>query len=244
MSAEDRVDTAYYDHFSAGGWDLSLMAESLKGLDAPAQATDTLRRTSDATLLVLGSATVRNIHNVANLDNILRPGQGHHDHAMIVDYSHHPMKQHRQEWDWLEPSTRTKEQQRYLPYPAFSFIQADIRDLPLPNESCDVVISDYTLNFLANTPDVVQTLGEAARVLKTKGLLLLAVAGHEAVDKSIALEDVVDTPPQLKQRSGHLVTSQLPLQIYEHAATSQGFALKAASHAGSSFLCAVLQKQL
>jgi SAM-dependent methyltransferase len=242
MSAESAADTTYYDYFTRGGWDLSLMAGALKTLDMPGHILDSLRHVPTATFLVLGSAAVRNIDNVAILDNHLRPGQGDKDHTMMIDYNHYPLTQHRKKWGWMEPLTRTEEQKRHLPYPTFNFVQADMRQLPFPDKSYDAVISDYTLNFLSTEQDVAQTFRETARVLKPDGLMLLAVAGHEDVDPTIPPQDLPNTEPQLKARFGNLVTVQFPLQVYEQSAAAHGLTLQAANTSGNDYLCAVLQK--
>lgn len=243
MSSERAASAAYYDYFSSGGWDLSLMADTLKQLHVPDSALDTLRHIPAAQFLVLGSATARNIDNVAILDKHLRPGQGHEDTVTIIDYNPYPMQQHLEKWHWLKPIARDDpEQRQYLPYPNFNFVQADMRRLPLPDTSCDVVVSDYTLNFLGTEQDIGQTFRETTRVLKPGGLMLLAVAGHEEVDPTVPLQDLPNTEPQLKARFGDLVTVQFPLQVYEQSAALHGLVMQAADHTGNTYTCAVLQK--
>jgi ubiquinone/menaquinone biosynthesis C-methylase UbiE len=118
-----------------------------------------------------------------------------------------------------------------------------MRQLPFPDKSYDVVVSDYTLNFLGTEQDIAQTFCETARELKPDGLMLLAVAGHEDVDPTIPPQDLPNTEPQLKARFGNLVTVQFPLQVYEQSAAVHDLTLQAANASGNDYLCAVLQKQ-
>lgn len=245
MSPTSPSPAKYYEGFEyGGGWDLSLMISALENLELPAHVKESVARPSEATFLVMGSATTRNIGNIAVLDSKLRPGKSHNDCVLMIDRNLYPMSQHQREWNWLRPIVHGEgDQQDHLPYPNFIFAQADMRNLPLPDESCDVVISDYTLNFLDTREDVARTFGQTQRVLKPGGVMLLAVAGHEDVDPAIPLHDLQDTAAQQKGRTGDLVTTQFPLQVYEQSAALNGLILQTAKVSSSTYLCAILQKQ-
>lgn len=242
MKAESLTSTEYYECFERGGWDLSLMYSAMTHLNIPQEVRDSVESVTSATLLVLGSATPRNIHNVAKIDNLLRPGQSQNDGVLMVDYNNYPMKKHLQEWQWLERVVHTEQQEALLPYPDYAFIQANMMQLPIGNATMDTVLSDYTVNFLDDYGDVQKTFAEIARVLKPGGILLLSVAGHENVDPTIPLDVLADTSAQKKSRYGGSYTSQFPQQMYTHAAASSGLALCASRSAGKDLTCAILQK--
>jgi SAM-dependent methyltransferase len=236
--------TSYYKEFETSLYNLRLMHESLsQRLEVPDDIKESLASLPTVTFLVFGSATPRNIDNVALLDSTLRPSRVHQDSVLMIDYNDSPMKDHRNHWIDIEPTARGEEQQKYLPYPDFAFARADMRRLPIEDEMIDVVISDYTLNFLDDYDDVRRTFGEAARVLKTRGIMLLAVAGHVQVAPDADTENLAVRNAQRRERRGGFRTFQFPLQMYEQAASENGLHLRAQEIIGSDIVCAVLQKQ-
>lgn len=236
--------TSYYREFEGSLYDIKMMYEAVSNrLEIPADVKESLVSIDAANILVLGSATPRNIDNVALLDSTLRPGRSHQDSVLMIDYNDSPMKDHRDHWIDIEPTARSDEQQKYLPYPDFAFARADMRRLPIGDEMLDIVISDYTLNFLDDYDDVRTTFGEAARVLKTHGIILLAVAGHVQVAPDADIENLAVRNAQRRERRGGFRTFQFPLQMYEQAASENGLQLRAQEIAGSNIVCAVLQKQ-
>lgn len=242
MNAESLTSSDYYRRFESGGWDLDLMYSVMGHMDIPRDVRDHLESIPAATLLVLGSATPRNIHNVAKIDRLMRPGQSGNDGVLMVDFNNYPMTKHAQEWEWLHGVVHTDEQETYLPYPDYAFAQADMRQLPIGDAVIDIVISDYTLNFLDDYEDVQKTFGEVSRVLKPGGVLLLSVAGHENVSPTIPIDALADLSPQKRSRVGGSYTSQFPQQMYTQAAANSGLTMQVSSDVGRDLTCAVLQK--
>lgn len=243
MAAETFPHDNYYDAYDAAGWDIGLMRSALADVALPDDVRDSLTNTPAATFLVLGSATSRNITHLAAIDRELRPGQGSNDTIVMIDYNSRPLEGHQREWRWLQPMVRGadntyKDQQ----YPHFVFGQADMRQLPVRDGALDVVVSDYTFNFLGAYGDIHKTFGEVERVLRPLGVMLMSVAGREGVDPTIPVSDLPDLSAQQKERWGGLVTTQFPLQLYTGAAAEHGLALRASAVVGSDFLCAVLHK--
>ncbi|TAH32884.1 class I SAM-dependent methyltransferase [Candidatus Saccharibacteria bacterium] len=236
----------YYDAFEYSGRTMQTMHGALAKLTLPCDIRESLQAIPEANLLVLGSATARNISNVALIDKDIRPGQGHKDTVVIVDRNHYPMRKHREEWEWMRDVVRNEEQNRILPYPSFRFGQADMRQLPMRDGTFDIVASDYTLNFLDTYEDVQQTFSEVQRVLKPGGILLAAVLGHSEVDPGIPVESLANTTAEHSERGTGPVTTlvhRFPLQFYTAAASEAGLAMRAADQNGNSYLCAVLQNE-
>ncbi|HSX32460.1 MAG TPA: methyltransferase domain-containing protein [Candidatus Saccharimonadales bacterium] len=174
-------DQAYYDHFEHDGWHLGLMNEILRGqISTERGLVADLRRKEEARFLLLGSATVRNLDNMAIMDRILRPGKGKQDDVYIIDRVRYPLTKHVAHAEWLDEwhKNQTKPLGNGLLYPHFMFAQADMRQLPLPADTIDCVISDYTLNFLQDPADVCTTLGEVRRVLKDDGTFIASIGGN------------------------------------------------------------------
>jgi SAM-dependent methyltransferase len=60
-------------------------------------------------------------------------------------------------------------------YPAVETLVADVRRLPFPDRSFDVVVSNSTLDHLVDRFEAAEALGELARVLTPGGRLLLTL---------------------------------------------------------------------
>lgn len=242
MNAESLNPENYYSQFERSGTDLDKMHDILSRMDIPVDIKHSLESVHSAAILVLGSATERNIDSIAWIDQVLRPGRGNNDGVLMIDYNNYPMQKHSKHWDWLEKLARTNEQQEYLPYPDFVFAQANMMQLPLADETIDIVVSDYTVNFLDDLNDVRRTFDEAARVLKPGGVLLLSAAGNEYVDPSIPLADITIRNPQTRYRIGGSNTSQFPMQAYRKALEDSGLVMRVASVYGTDISCAIVQK--
>lgn len=55
------------------------------------------------------------------------------------------------------------------------FVAADVRSLPLADESCDYIVSNSTLDHFADRNDIAASIAELARVLRPGGELLLTL---------------------------------------------------------------------
>jgi SAM-dependent methyltransferase len=60
-------------------------------------------------------------------------------------------------------------------YPAIETLVADVRRLPFADRSFDVVVSNSTLDHLADRSEVARSLAELARVLRPSGRLLVTL---------------------------------------------------------------------
>jgi SAM-dependent methyltransferase len=60
-------------------------------------------------------------------------------------------------------------------YPAVETLVADVRELPFPDGSFDVVVSNSTVDHLTQEHQVARALGELARVLRPRGRLLITL---------------------------------------------------------------------
>ena len=73
--------------------------------------------------------------------------------------------------------------------PTMRFVVADYRSLPLPEASVDAVVGFYCYIY-GTDEDIVQALGEARRVLRPGGQLLVAI--HGALDDRPRIESFSD----------------------------------------------------
>lgn len=250
MSAELLGARNYYDDFEHGGWDMEAMCNIIEGAQLPAGLLDPLRTQDNAELLVLGSATARNIDKVAKIDRVLRPGQGHKDHVLIIDYNSDPLDRHAQKLQEYQHILGVRDEYVSdssippLPYPRFSLKQANMLGLPLEDGTVDVAMSDYTFNFLPDTASIQAAFDETARILRPGGLMLLAVEGNSACRNGITpAEDVPFDATDLREMHGGINLVRFPLSSYLSMAEASGLELRYAPIATLSLLQGgVLQK--
>jgi SAM-dependent methyltransferase len=233
MSAELLDAGNYYKNFEHGGWDMEAMCNIIEGAQLPAGLLDPLRAQDSTELLVLGSATARNIDKVAKIDRALRPGQGHKDHALIIDYNSDPLDRHARKLEEYQHILGVRDEYVSesgippLSYPRFSLKQADMRDLPLEDGTVDVAMSDYTFNFLPDTASVQAAFDETARVLRPGGLILLAVDGNSTYRNGVApTEDVPFEATDLREMHGGINLVRFPLSSYLSMAEASGLELR------------------
>lgn len=178
----------YYDRYD--GIDLNEMNRCVREMTLPLELIEKIRQKPSANLLVLGSATSSNLFWVSRIDQYLRPSKVEQDVATIVDINKHPLTEHQPHIliiegkdGWLNEPQSTPE----YPYPRFRLAQADMRELPLVSDSVDVVVSDFTLNFLPDLSDIAQTFQEVSRVMSQDSLALISVrVDDEEIDQELA----------------------------------------------------------
>ena len=254
MPANNFDPTNYYQSYEQGlglNWDLQLMLSALKEMPVMHDGTfDRLRELPSANLLLLGSATSRNLDNMALLDDRLRPGHGARDTAYVIDYHQQPLLKHQERIDFIDEWKQSLQntapgEDTGLQYPSFKLARADMMHLPFAGGSMHVAVSDYTLNFVEDAGQVGQTCSEIARVLTDGGFLLLSVSGNP--DFPYNAEDTSgpgNGEASQKELSGGLVINQLPLATYRGIAKSCGlqFVAQDASHSQTELMCGVFQK--
>jgi SAM-dependent methyltransferase len=243
-------DQQYYDAFEYDGWNLSLMNELLQGqIDLKPELAADVRTLDRARFLMLGSATVRNIDNLAVMDRILRPGQGAQDAAVIIDRANYPLEKHKKQLEWYETAFFGKDtvedmaQANYLPYPQFSVAKADMRQLPFPDGSMDVVVSDYTLNFLQKPSDIRATLQQVSRVLGHNGMFLASVAGHPDWSHSDPVPDEHAYDGRIKLLQGGYAVTTFPAATYTAIAAEAGLHLADGVYIQTDLVSGVFRKQ-
>lgn len=58
---------------------------------------------------------------------------------------------------------------------SFYFVNSDAQHLPMPNQSCDIVVANH---MLYHVPDIDTALGEIKRILRNNGVLCAATNGN------------------------------------------------------------------
>lgn len=231
----------YYDNYS--GWDLGLMYERLKSMELPEQVRESVRAKEKATLLVLGSATSDNLSRISQIDSYLRPGKVEQDTAVIIDQNNYPLARHAKDILSIEGKdgwSNTPKSTPEFPFPKFQLTQADIRRLPFAENKVDLIISDYTLNYLDNLEDINSTFKEISRTLSADGIALISFRGNH---KYPYIEKFPAAPDNDHQQTiqGGVSVHYFPLHTYLNVAKQHGLKLVASDIIGTD-LCAVLLK--
>jgi SAM-dependent methyltransferase len=246
---EDNLDAQrYYEGFEYSGWDLNLMREVLEKMDVPPDVLESIQNKEKIKFLVLGSATAHNLDNMAKIDKVLRPGKGAEDTVTIIDYNMYPLERHKERTEFLERweashKRNNPNEKDPLPYPKFNLAQADMKQLPFEEGSADIVVSDYTFNFLSTQEDIDKAFAEVARVLPQDGTMLIAVNGNDKYKPDKQLTDQQMEDLQEREVLGGTVVKQFPIQTYLAAAERHGLELTASDFSGSDLLCGVLRKR-
>ncbi len=252
MSENNLSIEGYYKDFEHKGWHLGLMREALEKTEIPGDILKSIQGKGGIKFLVVGSATERNLDEIALLDKLIRPGKGRQDDVIILDYNNYPLQrgQDRAEFieKWEENHKRNfpEDKSDSLLYPNFEFTQGDIRQLPLKQESTDIVITDYTLNFLADVEDIEKSFEEIGRILIPGGVVFISVKGNDKYqfsDDFISEKEAQDV--QSRELSGGVLINQFPLHTYVAIAKKHGLKLVNYSLAdnGTTLLCGILQKR-
>jgi hypothetical protein len=175
----------YYDGYEQRGFSLTLddMWMAMVWLmNIPEKALRHTREKEKARFLVLGSATPSNLTYISKIDGYVRPGKISNDTITIIDQNFYPLTKHAQLVRVIEGNDGWSNTPVLLDgqsYPRFELIQGDIKKLPFNSNTFDVVVSDFTLNYLTSISDLEKTFEDVTRVLCQKGLCILAVRGNQ-----------------------------------------------------------------
>lgn len=223
--ASQLTGLGYYDDYHSI-FDLRLMQEKIDHLVAGSnqEIREILRGVDRAKFLVLGSATAKNIHNVTKIAHYLR-GKAHvsSDTIYIIDANDRSVELYTsavedldRHSDWSGQSLREASKDSF-PYPQFKVEKADMRDLPHESDSQDVVISDYTLNYVDSLEDIRSTFSEVRRVLKSGGLFFMTIIHNLALDSTGIAHD-----PGIKELKGGVQINKFRLASYLKLAEESG----------------------
>lgn len=236
--SEKLTQENYYESYH--GWDLSLLYERMRGMQLPEDSLRSIQEKEKIRLLVLGSATRENIHQIAKIDQYIHPGKVENDNAVIVDINKYPLDEHKKYVDWIEGKdswTHTPKSTPEFPYPQFDLVQTDMRQLPFAEGSFDMLISDYTLNYIDNPTDLGKVFGQIAQALSQDGFAIVVVRGTEQRDQKPAGGE------ELHTTQGGVEVHYFPFQTYLRIAGEQGLTVVTQSLLGND-LCVVLKKMV
>ncbi|MBB3123282.1 SAM-dependent methyltransferase [Mesoflavibacter sabulilitoris] len=169
----------YYDNYGSF-YDLNLTRGRMKKLSFPDNLLDFLRKPKSINFLVLGSATTKNINAVTQIGFDLRTKANiQNDIVNIIDINDISVALHEEyvnyldkESSWGDCKTPREASLPTFPYPQFNVEKMDMCRLKYENNSIEVVISDYTLNFLSSFDDLRKVFQETSRVLTPKGIFI------------------------------------------------------------------------
>src|SRR5260221_12197174 len=219
MNSHELNAKNYYDNYESQGFSLTLydMWTCLVWMmTIPEEPLNHLRQKAHARLLVLGSATPSNATYVSNINGFLRPEKEQDDTVTIIDQNLYPLTKHAEYINTIDDQTHALVSHESA-YPRFELIQGDMRQLPFTRSSFDVVISDYTFNFLSTREEVEQTFQSISHVLNEGGLCILAVRGKGHSDMSLSDAVVLDF--------GRFKISAFPLETYTKIARENNLQL-------------------
>lgn len=231
----------YYDDYR--GWDLGLMLERLKSMRMPRGEFSEIGWKEKINMLVLGSATPDNLFRVAQIDHLVRPGKAEQDRAVIIDLNRYPLEKHKREIDWIEDKIGWGDKPMStpeFPLPKFELAQADMRALPFKEGEFDLVISDYTLNYLDKFEEVDKVFEEMARTLCSRGIALLSVRGNEKYPPGKNIPKGAEHELQTTKVGG-IEVKYFPLKAYLESAERHGFDMDASETIGTD-ICVILRK--
>lgn len=244
MSENKLSPENYYKNY--GGWDLSLLYERMKGMGIPENLLKYIREKESVRFLILGSATTNNLNQAAKIDQYLRPGKVEQDEVVIIDRNKYPLDEHKKEADWIEGKAKdawsnTPKSTPEFPYPKFEIVQADIRQLPFADKSFDLVISDYTLNYLDSLKDVDGTFHQISEVLSPDGLAVVSIRGNDKYPYSGESNPEIPNDEVQNKNQGGVDVHYLPIQAYIDLASKNGLIPINQNLMGSD-LCIIFKK--
>ncbi|OGF27445.1 hypothetical protein A2331_00585 [Candidatus Falkowbacteria bacterium RIFOXYB2_FULL_34_18] len=172
----------YYENYGFLDSDLNAMHDHLKSMGLPDDILEMVNEKESANILILGSATTQNLNGVSKIDKYFRPDKVEQDKVIIIDKNFYPLSKHKKDIDWIEGKdgwTNQPKSTPQFPYPKFELAQADMSQLPFADHKIDIVISDYTLNFLDDLNQVDKTFQEISSSLSENGIALISFRGNE-----------------------------------------------------------------
>lgn len=176
----EHLDRDYYERYDSF-FDLEMMGERIKSLALPETFFGGLKN-KNAEFLVLGSATTKNINGITKIVHHVHGKENvGEDTVSIVDINEESVAIHQKAIDDLDVRSEWSGQiirevsAEKFPYPQFKVKKGDIRDLPQEDKSIDIVISDYTINYLDSLEGIERCFTEVSRVLQDDGTLFITV---------------------------------------------------------------------
>ncbi len=176
-----------------------------KNMITPAMVRAFSNRES-VSMLALGSATGKNLNAFKGLYSHLRQrGKKASDKILLLDINQQPLEAAKAE-NQGEDSEKV------------GFARGDIRDMGkagVQSESQDLIVSDYTLNFMPDQAGVEQAISEISRVSKVKGAVLLRF-GNELAPSPQSPKSSFESPTKKGTQAGFgvlLIESRLILAL-------------------------------
>lgn len=215
----------YYDGYD-GIFDLQLMQGRIESLVAGSKGRlmEALRQVEKASILILGSATTKNINNATRLAHYLRgKAKVSGDTINVIDANDYSVQIHDAavkaldaHGNWSGRSIRETSQDAF-PYPQFKVEKADMRALPHESNSQDVVVSDYTVNYVDSLEDIKNTFKEVRRVLKNEGLYFMTIRYNPEQESTESTDD-----QGIKKLQGGVQINKFRLDSYLRLAEEAG----------------------
>ncbi len=177
----EHLENEYYERYNSM-FDLEMMASRIQSIELPEDVASHIKEQEKNTFLVLGSATTKNINGVTKIAHHLHGKESTpSDSVVIVDINDTSIALHEKairELDEIDSWSKTSIRESsgdMFPYPQFKIEKGDIRSLSQEENSIDVAISDYTINYLDSEKDVLKFFSEVHRVLREKGIMYIAL---------------------------------------------------------------------
>jgi len=153
----------YYKYFSNQDKQKFEVAKSLSVyLESEPGLKDELAQKDSITLLLLGSATPRNPQNLVRFLEDLRPRRYTADKIIIEEISDTAIDFHRND-------------QKESDIPVY-LTKMDMREMAIQPKAVDLLIADFTLNFVSSLEDVNNFFREIRESLKEDGIALVSVS--------------------------------------------------------------------
>ncbi len=231
-------EEVYYQDYKTTGLHLGSMVNAIKKIGIPINDLGDFQNKQKIKFLLMGSSTEHNLEQMAILEKEIRPKQAKNDTVLIMDLNQYPLLRHQ---DWLQnfQQNHNGSNADVLEYPKFHLLRGDMIQSPIPNNTIDVVISHYTLNFIEDIKLVSKAISEFARVLKKDGLLLLALQSWTPWTKPYLVKDT----PNRDYVTGSYIYQFTPM-TYLKLLTEHGFNLVAENNTGMlDMSCGIFSKE-
>ncbi len=176
-------ETDYYEKYNSF-YDLNCLYETINSMDISHEIVDTIKNKQDPiTLLTLGSATPENINWLAKIDTYFRGKEKvENDRVIIIDVNQKSVDIHQKRIDqldalsdWSKTIEREESKKHWFHYPQYTVALWDMRNLHYTDRSINIIVSDYTLNYLYSIEDIKKTFSEVNRLLTADGIFIVSL---------------------------------------------------------------------
>lgn len=217
----------YRDLFKSYGEHVITLADLFKAVNETpninAVVTNFLAKTTPISVLIEGSVYVPNLDVI---DGILSPRENSEDRILLIDVSPTAV---------IEHANYIKQK---FPYKAYEAKEGTMNDLPLKDQTIDLVINDCAVNFNNSVKENEKTVNEIKRVLKPDGLCLFSVcvvrdydSPKFGNDQELVIQDEWDQPGSFqsfkvvadKIELLNIVRKCWPVPYYENLFKKAGF---------------------